>query len=59
MSGLVETAGFVNPSLELVDLTAHEIEFGLREHFGGRGERRFLPLKKGCRYKLIALNGLG
>ncbi|MEO1207259.1 MAG: opacity family porin [Pseudomonadota bacterium] len=44
-SGRVDNAGFLNPALELDDLTAHEIKVGLRYHFGGASERRFLPLK--------------
>ncbi len=34
-SGRVDSAGFVNPKVELDDIDAHEFKVGLRYHFGG------------------------
>ena len=35
-SGTIDSAGYVNPPVEVDDLTAHEFRVGLRYHFGGR-----------------------
>ena len=34
-SGRVDNAGFVNPRVNITDITAHEFKVGLRYHFGG------------------------
>jgi opacity protein-like surface antigen len=44
-SGRVDSAGFVNPRVELDDLDAHEFKVGLRYHFGGREEASYAPMK--------------
>jgi opacity protein-like surface antigen len=44
-SGRVDSAGFVNPKVQLDDIDAHEIKVGLRYHFGGREETSYAPMK--------------
>jgi len=34
-TGRVDSAGFVNPRVEIDDIAAHEVKVGLRYHFGG------------------------
>jgi opacity protein-like surface antigen len=36
-SGRVDSAGFVNPALQLTHASAHEVKIGLRYHFGASG----------------------
>jgi opacity protein-like surface antigen len=33
-SGVIDSAGFVNPMVRIDDLSAHEVRVGLRYHFG-------------------------
>jgi len=43
-SGRVDSAGFVNPAVQIDDIAAHEIKVGLRYHFGG-SEAGYAPFK--------------
>lgn len=43
--GRVDSAGFVNPRVEIDDLAAHEIKIGLRYHFGGAEAVQYAPMK--------------
>jgi opacity protein-like surface antigen len=43
-SGRVDTAGFVNPAVDIDDIAAHEIKVGLRYHFGG-SDAGYAPFK--------------
>lgn len=44
-SGRVDTAGFVNPRVEIDDLAAHEVKIGLRYHFGDSNCCDYAPMK--------------
>lgn len=44
-SGRVDSAGFVNPQVDIEDLTAHEIKIGLRYHFGSDNCCAYAPMK--------------
>lgn len=43
-SGRVDSAGFVNPAVDIDDIAAHEIKVGLRYHFGG-SDAGYAPFK--------------
>lgn len=43
-SGRVDSAGFVNPAVQIDDIAAHEIKVGLRYHFGG-SDAGYAPFK--------------
>lgn len=40
-----DTAGYVNPRVNIDDLAAHEIKIGLRYHFGGESCCEYAPMK--------------
>lgn len=44
-SGRVDSANFVNPRVEIDDLTAHEFKVGLRYHFGQSDCCAYAPMK--------------
>jgi opacity protein-like surface antigen len=46
-SGRVDSAGAVNPRVQIDDLTAHEVKVGLRYHFGGNDccAAEYVPMK--------------
>lgn len=44
-SGRVDTAGFVNPAVEIDDIDAHEFKVGLRYHFGAADCCASAPMK--------------
>ncbi len=43
-SGRVDSAGFVNPAVQIDDIAAHEVKVGLRYHFGDSGAE-YAPFK--------------
>ncbi len=43
-SGRVDSAGFVNPAVQIDDIDAHELKVGLRYHFGG-SDAGYAPFK--------------
>ncbi len=44
-SGRVDTAGFVNPAVEIDDIDAHEFKVGMRYHFGASDCCASAPMK--------------
>jgi opacity protein-like surface antigen len=45
-SGIIDSAGFVNPMVRVDDLAAHEFKVGLRYHFGaGEAPQAYQPMK--------------
>lgn len=44
-SGRVDSAGFVNPRVQIEDIDAHEIKVGMRYHFGGSDCCAYGPMK--------------
>ena len=48
-SGVINSAGFVNPMVRVDDMSAHEFKVGLRYHFGSDcgscGAQAYKPMK--------------